>query len=269
MIDLHCHILPGLDDGASSIEVSIEMARMAVADGITHMACTPHVFPGKYENDSAVILPAIRALQSVLDDHKIPLKLLCGADAHISLELIDRIKKREIPTLNDTRYFLLEPPHQVLPPRLIELAEKALAAGYVPIVTHPERLLWGERHYEIFIRLSKIGCLLQLTAGSLLGEFGTLPRILSERLLNDGRVGLVATDAHGVRHRRPILSAAYDHVVTKIGSAEADELFVKRPMAIISNVAVKLENQGRADVDKSRSSGSPISKILGRIFEGR
>lgn len=269
MIDLHSHILHGIDDGASDIEVSIEMARIAVADGITHMACTPHIFPGKYENSSAIILPAIKALQSVLDDKKIALKLMCGADAHVSIDLIDRIMLGDVPTLNGSRYFLLEPPHEVLPPRLPELAEKALLAGYVPILTHPERLLWGERHYEVFIKLSDMGCLLQLTAGSLLGDFGSLAKRIAERILADGRAGIVATDAHGVKSRRPLLSFAYNYIAAKIGKSEAEELFVKRPMAIISNQEIKFSFERRSDVEKRRSSGNAMVRIISRIFGDR
>lgn len=269
MIDLHSHILPGIDDGASNIEVSIEMARIAVADGITHMACTPHIFPGKYENNSSIIIPAIKALQSVLDYKEVALKLMCGADAHVSIDLIERLRLGEIPTLNGSRYFLLEPSHEVLPPRLPELAEKALLAGYVPIITHPERFLWGERHYEVFIKLSDMGCLLQLTAGSLLGDFGPLAKRVAERILNDGRAGIVATDAHGVRYRQPILSSAYMHVATKIGKSEAEELFVKRPMAIVSNKEIKFSFKRRFDVEKSRPFGNSVGKIINRIFGDR
>ena len=269
MIDLHSHILPGIDDGASNIEVSIEMARIAVADGITHMACTPHIFPGKYDNNSAMILPAIEALQSVLDDKKVALKLMCGADAHVSIDLIDRIRLGEIPTLNGSRYFLLEPPHEVLPPRLPELAEKALLAGYVPIITHPERLLWGERHYEVFIKLSDMGCLLQLTAGSLLGDFGSLAKRIAERILTDGRAGIVATDTHGIKYRKPILSSAYRDIATKIGKSEAEELFVKRPMAIVSDQEIKFSFKRKSNVEKSRSSGNTVVKMISRIFGDR
>lgn len=172
MIDLHSHILPGLDDGSPNVGVSIEMARLAVADGITHMACTPHVMLGKYPNRSSNILPAVSALQAELDVRDIKLALMAGADVHVAWDLPDRLAAREIPTLNASRYFLLEPPHEILPPNLEKLASRLIDAGFIPVITHPERLMWIKNHYNVIERLYDMGCPLQLTAESITGGFG-------------------------------------------------------------------------------------------------
>lgn len=116
MIDLHTHILPGIDDGARSLEISLDMARIAVADGTTVMACTPHIYPGLYMNDSAGIHRERDKLQQALDAHGIPLRLVVGADAHLVPELLQGLQTGRVPTLNGSRYFLLEPSHNVLPP---------------------------------------------------------------------------------------------------------------------------------------------------------
>lgn len=238
MIDLHSHILPGLDDGAPDIEVSVAMAQLAVADGITQMACTPHVLPGKYPNTSATILPAIDALQAVLDARAIPLTLLAGADVHVDWDLPEKLAAGDIPTLNGSRYFLLEPPHEILPPRLELLASRLLDAGFVPVITHPERLGWIRKHYEVIQALGAMGCPLQLTADSIAGGFGGMARDYSLRMLDEGIVSLFASDAHSARWRKPLMSAARQIVAEGWGEAVAEDLFLNRPAAIACDAAL-------------------------------
>ncbi len=203
MIDLHCHMLPGIDDGAPDFETALAMARIAVADGITITACTPHIYPGLYENNAQGIRAAIDGLQHVLDRQGIKLKLVAGADAHVVPELIDGLKSGRIPTLNGSRYFLFEPPHHVAPPRLEETAFQAITLGYIPVVTHPERLTWIDTHYSVFERMVKAGVWMQVTAGALTGRFGGKPRFFAEKMLDQGLVHILATDAHCSRRPAP------------------------------------------------------------------
>lgn len=169
MIDLHSHILPGLDDGSPDLAMSLEMARLAVADGTTHMACTPHVMPGVYENATPNIAEAVQALELELHRAAIPLTLYVGADVHLAPDLPDRLRLGTVPTLNGSRYFLFEPPHHILPPRLEDFAARLIGAGFVPILTHPERLTWIKANYDVIERLNTLGCLIQLTADSVTG----------------------------------------------------------------------------------------------------
>ena len=117
MIDLHSHILPGIDDGAKSLDISLEMARQAVADGIHTMACTPHIYPGLYMNDAQGIAAARDALQRELDSQSIDLRLVTGADVHLVPGLLAGLRDGRVPTLNGSRYLLLEPSHHVAPPQ--------------------------------------------------------------------------------------------------------------------------------------------------------
>ncbi|HWR81194.1 MAG TPA: CpsB/CapC family capsule biosynthesis tyrosine phosphatase, partial [Pseudomonas sp.] len=188
MIDLHCHLLPGIDDGSPNLETSLEMARIAVADGIVTMACTPHIYPGVYENTGDGIRQAVASLQQALETYRIPLKLVAGADAHLAPELPAKLRSGEAPSLAGSRYFLLEPPHHVAPPRFGDFVFNLLAGGFVPLITHPERLSWIEDHYETFCTLVAQGAWLQVTAGSLTGRFGSRARYWGERLLDEGRV---------------------------------------------------------------------------------
>lgn len=235
MIDLHSHILPGIDDGASSMAVSIDMARIAVADGITHMACTPHIVPGLYENELKSIEPAMDALSSRLAEMEIPLNLVIGADLHIAPNLRDRLDRKEVPTLAGSRYFLFEPPHNVLPPGLEHFAKGFFAAGYVPVLTHPERLTWIEQRYETICALCRAGMLIQLTAGSITGAFGSRARYWSERMLEEGRVDIIASDAHDTKRRPPILSKARKRIAELLGEEEADAMTQGRPLEILND----------------------------------
>ena len=237
MIDLHCHLLPGIDDGAPDLETALAMARIAVADGITVTACTPHIYPGLYENNAVGIRKAIATLQMMLDRQGIALRLVDGADAHVVPELVDGLKAGRIPTLAGSRYFLFEPAHHVATPRLEETAFNAMAAGFIPVLTHPERLTWIESHYAMFQRLAKAGAWMQLTAGAVTGRFGRKPQYWAEKMLDEGIVAIIATDAHRADRRPPLLAEARDAAAKRLGAAEATHLVCTRPQGILDNVA--------------------------------
>lgn len=236
MIDLHSHILPAIDDGSGSLETSLEMARIAVADGTTIMACTPHIYPGLYMNHSDGIHAERDKLQAALDVYKIPLKLMVGADAHLVPELLDGLKTKRVPTLNGSRYFLLEPSHHVAPPFFESSVFDIMAAGYHPVLTHPERLVWIEQQYDTFVALAHRGVWMQITAGALMGKFGKRAKYWSERLLNEGLVHIVASDAHTTNMRSPKMADAVERVASMLGREEANRMVYDRPQAILDNV---------------------------------
>lgn len=237
MIDLHCHMLPGIDDGAVDLETSLAMARMAVEDGIQVTACTPHIMPGVYDNRGPEIRTAIERLQQSLDEHGIALKLVTGADVHIAPDLIEGLKTGRVLSLNDSRYFLFEPPHHIAPPRIEKFAFDVMAAGYLPVITHPERLTWIESHYDRFLQMVHGGAWIQITAGALTGRFGRRPKYWCERMLDDGVVHIVATDAHNLRNRSPQLAEAREAVAERLGREAADDMVLTRPNGILQNVA--------------------------------
>jgi protein-tyrosine phosphatase len=235
VIDLHSHLLPGIDDGAPDLETSLKMARIAADDGIKVMACTPHIYPGMFENSGPDIRQRVAALQGQLQAAGIPLKLTWGADAHVAPDLMQKLKSGAALSLNDTRYFLLEPPHHVAPPRFAEFAFSFLAAGYVPVITHPERLSWIEEHYDAFCDLSDKGVWMQVTAGSLTGRFGQGARYWGERMLDEGRVHILATDAHSPDRRPPLLAEGREAAAKWVGREEARHLVETRPLGILKD----------------------------------
>ena len=236
MIDLHSHILPGIDDGSKSLEMSLAMARIAVADGIKTMACTPHIYPGLYLNNTAGISAARDALQSSLDQQGIPLKLTTGADVHLVPGLLEGLRAGNVPCLHNTRYLLLEPSHHVAPPRFAESVFQLVAAGYVPIITHPERLTWIEDSFQVFVNLTRQGAWMQVTAGALTGLFGPRAKYWGERFLGDGLTHILATDAHSSGRRVPVLSEARAIAERMLGRDEALLMVEGRQSAVLNDL---------------------------------
>ena len=242
---------------------SIAMARMAVADGIRVMACTPHIMPGLYHNDGAGISRRTEILQASLDEVGVGLRLVTGADIHIVPDLEQKLVTGLAPTLAGSRYFLLEPPHHVLPPRFAEFVQKLIAAGYTPILTHPERLTWIQPHYGILERVNAMGVLLQITAGSLTGSFGASAQRLAERMLDEGRVDFFASDAHNLKGRPPVLSKAFAAVEVRLGLAEANRMFVETPARILANELVEPVGRARAGTGSMQKRPGGLRRLLG------
>jgi protein-tyrosine phosphatase len=237
LIDLHCHILPGLDDGARDIDVSIAMAEMAARDGIKVVACTPHIMPGVYNNTGPSIRAAVEQLQERILQAGIALRLTFGADAHIAPGLGQQLKSGQVASLHGTRYFLFEPPHHVVPPRLEDHVFGLLAAGFVPILTHPERLVWIGDHYARVRQLARSDVILQITAGSFTGRFGSRAKYWAERMLDEGLCHVVASDAHDTERRPPGLAEARDIIARRRDDREALNAVLVRPLGILNNVA--------------------------------
>lgn len=235
MIDLHTHLLPGIDDGAKTLTDSLAMARLAVQDGIDVMACTPHIYPGMYTNDGPDIARRCQALQAELDHEGIALRLVVGADVHLVPGLLAGLRTGQVPTLHGSRYFLLEPSHTSPPPRFEDLVFDLGASGYTPIITHPERLTWVEGHYPAFLRLIEQGAWMQVTAGALTGLFGPRAKYWGERFVGEGHTHILASDAHSTGRRKPHMSEALAVAERLLGTAEAQRLVRQRPQAVLDN----------------------------------
>ena len=271
MYDLHCHLLPAIDDGPVDLDTALEMARLAVADGITTIACTPHIYPGVYENTADGIRSAIELFRSELAGNGIALTLVEGADVHLAPNLVDGIRGGRIPTLAGSRYLLLEPPHHVAPPRFEEAVFDLMSQGIVPVITHPERLSWVDSHFDVFARLAERGAWMQITAGALTGRFGSRPRNAAERFVGEGLCMILATDAHHPRRRPPFLMEAREAAIRLVGREEAEHLVVTRPAGIVQNLppgdlppAPSINLAAAMRGSAAGSQGGLISRLLGR-----
>jgi len=217
MIDLHCHILPGLDDGSPDLATSLEMARIALDDGIETIVATPHSFVDAGPTP-AQIRTATQQLQTALADHNLPLTILPGAEVRAHPDLVELVHDGQVMTIADQGdYLLLEPPFVGIPNYLEQLCFDLQIAGITPILAHPERVELMQSQPEMCARLVERGCLVQINAPSLHRKYGrTIARIAAD-LIRGKLVHIVASDAHNATFRPPVLSKVRRVVVQAAG----------------------------------------------------
>jgi len=231
MIDIHHHLLFGLDDGSPDIATSVAMARLAVADGITHVVCTPHAngqFPYRPETNAE----RLEQLRAVLAQEKIPLTLGMGCDFHLSYENLEALKVHPARfTINAHDYLLVEPPDYGLPIGLSETFYHLQLAGLTPVLTHPERNPTLQSDTLRLANWLRGGLLIQVTADSVLGHMGKAPERMSHHLLAMRWVHFIATDAHNLTSRPPRMREAHKLIAKKYGADLADLLCIENPRA--------------------------------------
>jgi len=193
---------------------------------------------GVYDNNVLAITNIISDLEAACRNHDINLNLIRGGDIHIAPEIADGLARGTLPTIGESDYFLFEPPHHVLPPGIVALCKGIMDAGFIPVLTHPERLTWIENHYDVICQLDKLGVVVQLTASSITGSFGKRALYWSERMLDEGRVDIIASDAHNIRSRPPGLSRARDIIATRLGDETALMMVQGNPECILRNQPV-------------------------------
>ena len=235
MIDLHAHILPGLDDGAKDLDEAIKMCLVAARDGIRTIVATPHVANGTYNTTPDAILDGVSTLKAEVKRAKIPLEVLPGADIHVHEHLDSLVRNREVLTVNNNmRYVMVEFPRHVVPPKHIEWMFRLTLAGFTPILTHPERNTAVHEKTDIVRKWVEKGGLVQLTAMSLTGAFGPEIKKCSEELLKYQLVHVIASDAHSAERRPPVLSKAVKLASSLVGAEYAQKLVEEYPAAIIA-----------------------------------
>lgn len=224
LIDLHCHILPGIDDGAQNMDDSIRMARKAVSDGITHILCTPH-HNGKYYNPKAKVINAVNELQAELDRQQIPLTLFEGQEVRIQGELIQAIDKDEIlfTDLANT-YLLIELPTLEIPGYTEQLLYSLLDRQYVPIIVHPECNLGFQKDVNKLVHFLDMGVLAQMTAPSIVGVYGKKTQKVAKQMLDHDMVQMIASDAHALEMRDFYLKEAYEYIGEEYGALRVEEM---------------------------------------------
>lgn len=237
-VDIHCHLLPGIDDGANDWDDALAMAGLATAEGAAIVIATPHQLGSFGHNRGDDIRTRVVELQQRLNHARIPLKVLPGADVRIEPGMVERIASGDVLTLGDhRRHVLLELPHDLYLP-LEPILDDLDRHGMAGILSHPERNEGILRRPEIAAQLVDHGCLMQITAGSICGSFGPMCRQMSEWLLAEGLVHFVATDAHGPRSRRPLMQRAFERVAELTGKAMAMELCSDNPAAVAEGQGV-------------------------------
>ncbi len=240
MYDLHCHILPGLDDGADGIEEAVEMADLACREGTEGIAATPHtnVTHGYRNYWSTYLLDRLNRLQERLDALKIPVRLYAGQEIYLTEDVPALLAEGRLITLNRSRYILSEFSFRESPKRMVQLLQPLLAAGYLPIIAHPERYACVEEDWRICALYKELGCAVQINKGSVTGAFGPVAAHAARRILDAGLCDLVASDGHSVYRRRPELRSIHEWLSAHYSIAYADHLTVVNPCRILNDGAL-------------------------------
>ncbi len=231
-VDIHCHLLPGIDDGSRSWEESLEMAQQMVADGTDTVVVTPHQLGNHTATTGQTIRHRTQQLQQWLQTNRVPLRVLPGADVRIDSDMIARLQSGDCLSLADQRrHVLLELPHELYQP-LEPILEQLERIGMVGILSHPERNRGIMRQPQVIEPLVRAGCLMQVTADSFVGEFGPEPEQLAHYIVDNGWCHFLATDAHGSRKRSPQLGRAYELAVERVGYPLAVAMCCDNPLAV-------------------------------------
>jgi protein-tyrosine phosphatase len=254
MIDLHNHILPGLDDGPRTLEETIEMCRISYRDGIRTIVATPHTLNSVYETSRSTILAKVRELNGAIKEKLLEtrrpgspgpeplpesaspmnLKIIPGADVHLSEELLSQRNQDKITTIADGgKFLLIEFPFGGVPHRAEAILFDLLVRGITPIISHPERNLEIARSPQRYRDMVQMGCLGQITAGSLMGGFGRDAGQAAENLLRKNLVHFIASDAHSANGRPPVLSDAVREAAKIVGKEQARKMVTEYPQAIL------------------------------------
>jgi protein-tyrosine phosphatase len=218
MIDIHSHILFGLDDGAQTPEDTLNMAKQAAADGITMIVATPHHQDGTYNNPPEKVIRRLEEVNRLLGDHEIPLQVLAGMEVHVDGNVVESIQEGKLITYNGhKRHMLLELPHDHVPRYIDKLIFNLQLAGIIPIIPHPERNRELREDPNRLYRLVKQGAMAQLTAASVVGKFGKKIQKCCDEMMKHNLVHFIATDAHNVGSRGVVLREAYEFIGGKYG----------------------------------------------------
>jgi protein-tyrosine phosphatase len=254
MIDIHLHILPGVDDGPETLEEALSLACSLVQEGVRAAVATPHFndeFPPRSAHE---IYSRVQALQLELDRHAIPLRLLAGHEVLIKPGLVEDIQLGRIATLNGSRYLLLELWNTMWLPETEQVIFELRTLGVIPVLAHPERYRVIQQDSGRLAALIEQGVLAQVTAGSLVGMQGNTARKCAETLLRRGLVHCIASDAHGPRRRPPAIRQGVQVAERLLGAARTRQLIESNPVSLVSNQIVDLIGAG----------SYPIDRVLGR-----
>lgn len=217
MIDIHCHILPGVDDGAETMEDALEMAKAAVREGIKQIIVTPHHKRSHYDNPRVIVTQKVAEMNSVLINEGIPLKLSIGQEVRIFGDLLEEYEHGEIATLNDQNYLLIEFPSNHVPSYAEQLFYELQLKGLIPVIAHPERNQQMIEQPDKLYSLIEKGAISQVTAASLTGAFGKKIQQFSFQLIEANLTHVIASDAHNTHSRGFKMAEAMDLIEKKYG----------------------------------------------------
>ena len=251
MIDIHCHILPNVDDGSESLEESIEMAKIAESEGITRIVNTSHChFDFKYKKGNELKLE-LEKFNQVLKEENINIEVLLGNELYYTSDLIERFNELDFFSMNNSKYILMEFSPINFPKNIEDVIYEIKIRGYIPIIAHAERYKQVQEDVNIVLDCIKEGALIQVNASSILGKNGENVEDTSKKLLDNNMVHFVATDAHSSNRRRPLIKDSYNYILKNYGKEVAEKLFIENPTSVIENRDISILNPTKYEEKRS------------------
>ncbi|TGE63772.1 tyrosine protein phosphatase [Weissella confusa] len=250
MIDIHTHLLPGIDDGSESLDVSLQMARDAVADGVTHALMTPHHMNGSYVNHASDVIKLTADFQTELNNANIPLTVFPSQEVRINGGLLSALDDGDILTTDEQgTYILIEFPSDDVPAFTMDMLFQIQQRGLVPIIVHPERNTRLMKEPQLLYDMVSRGAYAQVTASSYVGTFGKAVTAFSEDIIANGLAHLFASDAHHIPGRKYKMTAAFDKLKVAYGSDSAKQ-FDDNAKALVNGE--RLSRQHQTPIKKKR-----------------
>jgi len=258
LIDIHNHIIWDVDDGAKSLEESIEMAKIAEEDGIHKIIATPHYMEDSYCAKKEEIQFKINVLNESIKKEKINIEILEGHEVFLTVDIIDKIQENEVMTLNNSKYILIEFSLMNIPQNAEKIINNIMKQGYRPIIAHPERINSVVSNPDSIIPFIEMGCLTQITSGSILGLFGSKIKKTAEEMIVKNMAYIIASDGHNTKVRKPKISKAYKRI-TELTDDENVKEMKKRTLQIINN-----EDMEYIEPNIGKKKKSLLSKIFNK-----
>lgn len=234
VIDLHCHILPGIDDGSKDIDQTLEMARIAVSEGIKTIICTPHYIQYNEPYNKKQVEELIEEINKRFSDEGITLNLVAGHEVYMTPDLPKLVQEGEVSTLNNSKYILVEFPMNDIPLYAEDVFYELRLMGLVPILAHPERYPMIMEDPNNLLKFLKLGVLCQANVGSVRGLFGERVQKTVIKLIEHNMIHFIATDAHGPKRRSPKIGAAIE-VIKELDPQLVEKLFYENPLKVYQN----------------------------------
>ena len=242
MIDIHCHIVPNIDDGAKNLEDALQMAKIAYSEGIRKIINTSHYHPSFEYKKGEELLKSVKKFNYILKSNNIDIEVFIGNELYYSEDIINIIEQKEFYTLNNSKYLLIEFPPIRFPKNLVDIIYEIKIRGYIPVLAHVERYKEVQENINLIYECINEGALIQVNASSIMGKNRKEAEITSKILLDNNMVHFIATDAHSSERRRPLIKETYNYVVDKYGDKFAENLFIENPSKVIKDEDINIKS---------------------------